>query len=377
MRPLNVIDLRDTHEIGGPGKTIVETFRFVDHDRFRLHLGVFLRDDEGSDTPFLNAARAVGLPVHEIRSVHQYDPRLIFRTAALLDRLDIDIVHSHEVKSDAITYLASPRRRVAKVTTLHGWIGNTAKQRVQVSIDRKLVRSFDRVIAVSGRIREQLVEAGVPEAKLRLIHNAIVLDNYRPTGERGHVERLIGRPPAAPILVTVGRLSAEKGHADLVEALRIVAAQTRQFTMIIAGDGPERPRLTEAIRAHGLGDNVFLVGYVDQPKRLLEEAQLMVLPSHTEGLPNAVLESLRMGVPVLATRVGGTPEVIDDGLTGRLIPAHAPAEMAKGILDFMRDPAPWRAMAERGGAMVAARFDFKARTRCLESVYEELRPELQ
>jgi glycosyltransferase involved in cell wall biosynthesis len=98
----------------------------------------------------------------------------------------------------------------------------------------------------------------------------------------------------------------------------------------------------------------------------------MVLPSHTEGLPNAALEALLMEVPVLATRVGGTPEVITDGETGRLVEAHAPAEMADRLVEFHADPASWRALAQRGRHVAATEFDFGARTRRLEGIYLEL-----
>ncbi|MGH6692215.1 MAG: glycosyltransferase family 4 protein, partial [Gammaproteobacteria bacterium] len=123
MRPLNVLDLRDTHEIGGPGKTILETFRAIDPAAFTLHLGVFLTRRERDDSPFVAAARAARMPVHLIRGYNQYDPRMIWQVARLVKALRIDIVHAHEVKSDVLTYLASKVHRVPIVTTLHGWFG--------------------------------------------------------------------------------------------------------------------------------------------------------------------------------------------------------------------------------------------------------------
>jgi glycosyltransferase involved in cell wall biosynthesis len=98
----------------------------------------------------------------------------------------------------------------------------------------------------------------------------------------------------------------------------------------------------------------------------------MVLPSYTEGLPNVVLESLLMEVPVLATRVGGTPDVLTDGVTGRLVDPGRPDALAEGILAFLADPAGWQAMARRGRDDVRSRFDFGARTRRLEGIYTEL-----
>jgi glycosyltransferase involved in cell wall biosynthesis len=361
--------LRDTAEIGGPGKTILETFRAIDATRFELHLALYLARYEHADMPVVAAAREYGLPVHIIRGFNQYDPRLISRTAALAARLGADIVHSHEAKSDAIAYATTALRRHRIMTTLHGWIGNSAKQRLMIALDKRLVRKFDCVIAVSGPIRDEIVAAGMPTTKLMLLHNAIVLDRYRRTGQRGALASMLGRPLTGPVITTIGRMSPEKGHADLVEALGIVAAAGTKVSAVMVGDGPERPRLEQRIRALGLESSVHLPGYLDQPQRILEESDLVVLPSHTEGLPNAALEALAMEVPVLATRVGGTPEVITDGETGRLVPPGSPEALAAEILSFVADPAPWKQFARQGRAVVERQFDFRARTRKLEAIY--------
>ena len=372
MRPIKVLDLRDTYEIGGPGKTILETFRAIDAARFELHLGVFLTRQEATASPFIEAARRIEMPVHSIVGFNQYDPRLIHQTAALVQRLGIDIVHAHEVKSDAIAYLATFLHRVPIVTTLHGWIGNSTKQRALIAVDRKLVRRFDLVIAVSSQIRNELLESGVPPDRIRLVQNAIVLENYQAKRERGFVAELAGRPINHPIIASIGRLSAEKGHADLIDALGIVARRGRQFFAVLAGDGPERQRLIQRIGDLGLSNQVLLPGYVDRPQRVLADTDLMVLPSHTEGLPNAALEALVMDVAVLATSVGGTPEVITDGETGRLVPARNPQALADQIEDFLLDSTAWKQMATRGRTMVERCFDFRSRTRTIETIYAEL-----
>lgn len=372
MPMVRVLDLRDTYEIGGPGKTILETYRFIDRRRFDLHLGVFLLEGESDDSPFLREARAVGMPVHLIRGGSRFDPRLVTRTAALTRALAVDILHAHEVKSDVISWAARPLCRRPIVTTMHGWIANSPKQRAFVALDKAVARRYDCVIAVSNRIRQDLLDAGVPENRIRLVHNAIVPERYRRTGERGRLAAIAGREVPGPVLLAVGRLSAEKGHADLLDAVALVCGRGRRISLVLAGDGPERGRLEARVRDLGIADQVVFAGYVDGPQRLLEEADLAVLPSHTEGLPNAALEALIMDVPVLATRVGGTPEVIDDGVTGRLVPARDAAALATGIDEFLAQRDAWTQMAVRGHQVVLNRFDFRARTRKVEELYCEM-----
>ncbi len=182
VRPIRVLDLRDTYEIGGPGKTILETYRAVDASRFHLELGVFVTRHEAGNTPFVEAARGYGMPVHLIRGRNQYDPRMIWSVAQLVKTHGIDIVHAHEVKSDVITLLAARLHPMRTITTLHGWIGNSVKQRVLIALDRRIAQAFDRVIAVSAPIRDELAAAGVRAGRLRLLHNAIVLERYRRSG---------------------------------------------------------------------------------------------------------------------------------------------------------------------------------------------------
>lgn len=372
MRPIRILHLRDTHEIGGPGKTILETFRAIDSGRFELHLAVFATRHETGDSPFTAAAREYGMPVHVVRGYNQYDPRMIPRVVRLMRALGIDILHAHEAKSDVIAYLATRVHRVPVMTTLHGWIGNGAGSRRKTALDKRIVRRFDRVIAVSGRIHDEMLALGAPRETLRLLHNAIAVERYGRTGREGLLTELCGRPVDRPVLVTIGRLSPEKGHADLVEALGRVASRGFRVSAVFVGDGPERVRLAERARALGLGELVHWTGYIARPERVLEEADLMVLPSYTEGLPNVVLEALLMEVPVLATRVGGTPEVVTDGVTGRLVEPRAPEGLADAIVDFLSNPEPWTRTARRGRATVEANFDFTARTRKLEAIYAEL-----
>ena len=371
-RPLNILDLRDTYEIGGPGKTILETWKAIDPARFRLHLGVFLASGEAETSPFIDAARQAGMPVHLIRGRNQYDLRMVGQVARLVRSLGIDVLHAHEVKSDVITCLARMLQPVPTVTTMHGWIGNGSKQRAMIALDKWVARRFDRVIAVSEPIRDALLASGVPAARIVLLHNGIVLSRYARTGRRGLLAALAGRAIEGPVVTSIGRLSPEKGHLDLVDALATVRTAGHPITAFLVGDGPARPAIEARIRALGLEQSVLLPGYLDQPQRVLEETDLMVLPSHTEGLPNVVLESLMMDVPVLATRVGGTPEILVDGVNGRMVPPHAPASLAQGILEFLEAPEQWRAMARAGRAVVERQFDFTQRTRRLEALYEEV-----
>jgi glycosyltransferase involved in cell wall biosynthesis len=355
--------------VGGPGKTILETFRAIDARRFAMHLGVFAAGTESAETPFVRAARNYGMRVHVIRGFNQFDPTMIAGVIGLARRLAIDVIHAHEVKSDVIAWLAARFFDVRTVTTVHGWICNSRRQRLYAALDKRVLRGFDKVIAVSAPIRDELEKAGVRNGSLHLLHNAIVANRYQRLGRRGFLATLLEREHDGPVLAAIGRISPEKGQRQLVEALGILQQLDLRPITILAGDGPDREPVRHRICELGLSDRVFLPGYLPEPQLLLEETDLLVLPSHSEGLPNVALEALAMEVPVLATRVGGTPEIISDGETGRLVEPGSPEALASAIAEFLRDQRSWKEMAVRGRQVVESEFSFDARTRKLEAIY--------
>lgn len=207
-------------------------------------------------------------------------------------------------------------------------------------------------------LRAELVRVeGVPSHRVQVIPNGV-----EPP------ERVAdpSRRPARGIVVA--NLIAYKGHADLVEALALLPAPPRMY---LVGDGPERKRLAALVRARGLHTVVSLVGAVLDARVLLADYQFAVLPSHAEGLPNAVLEAMAAGLPVIATAVGGVPDVLTDGVEGVLVPPHDPPALAAAVARLAGDPELRRAMGE-AGRRAAARLSVDECAARHEAVYRTL-----
>jgi len=370
--PINILHLRDTNEVGGPGKTIIETFSHIDKDLFSISIGVFRTRKETNETPFILEAKRRGIAVHEIRSRNQYDPAIIREIVTLIRKNKIDILHTHEPKSDICGFLAATICRIPVVTTMHGWIANGRKQHFYTKIDKKLARYFDRVIVVNNAMRDILIKEGVSPDIISVLHNCIVTENYYKDGKTGYISQSIGKELPSPVIGTLGRLSPEKGHADFIEAAAIVLAQGFEARFVIVGDGPEKAKIEKMISEKGLENSVILAGYLRDPRRVLQDFDLMVLPSHTEGLPNVILEALMMEVPVISTAVGGVPDIIRDCQEGVLIQPGDPGKMARTIMNFLDDPVILGRMALKGKKIVENRFDFKVRTLKLEKIYKKM-----
>lgn len=223
----------------------------------------------------------------------------------------------------------------------------------------------DRIIAVSGAVARELVEAGFDPRQVVTIPNGIDL---RPFAAAGAVRRR----PFGYRVGTAARLSPQKGLDVLIEAAARVVRQEPRARFVIGGEGPERPRLEEMIRARGLADRVVLPGFVDDVPGFLADLDVYVLSSRYEGLPLAVLEAMAAGLPVVATDVGGVREAVVDGQTGVLVPAGDPVALAGAILELLRDPDRARALGRAGRQRAEAEFDAELMASRVTELYREI-----
>ena len=175
-------------------------------------------------------------------------------------------------------------------------------------------------------------------------------------------------------MIAAGRLSPEKGFGDLVRAARLVADRKPGVGFLLVGDGPLREPLAAAIRDAGLEETFVLAGFRDDLDRLMANADLFVQSSHTEGMPNVVLEAGACAVPIVATAVGGTGEVLEDGRGGHLVPPRRPEDLAARILDLLADPVAARKMGAEARRRVVAEFTFSAKAAAYRRMFEECLP---
>jgi glycosyltransferase involved in cell wall biosynthesis len=372
---INVLHLRDTDRICGPGKTIIETACAVDSAEFSLTVGLFLLNREKHNA-YYDACVRRGVDIVPIRSSHQLDPRVLSAIARIVRERRIDIIHSHEYKSDILTYLLSRVVRIPIMTTVHGWIANHTKAQAYIGLGKTVLRRFNRVIAVSGETRQAILRCGVADNRVVVIHNAIVTDDYDPAKQfRGAFRQRLGLPADALLIGYVGRLSAEKGQRDFLIAAAEISGAYPSARFAFVGDGPDKEHLEQLAAELGIRDRVVFAGHLTDVRPAYRDFDLFALTSHTEGFPNVVLEALCMDTPVLATDVGGTREVVHDGETGILIPSKQPAAIAHGLRRLIDAPNRARDLARAGKQLVFDQFSFTARVRKEEALYRELVPQ--
>lgn len=290
------------------------------------------------DHPFLSAVGAAGATVETLVCPGRAYAREWRWLSALMHRLCPDVVHTHGYRSDVLGGLVARRRGVAHVSTVHGFTGGGWRNRLYERLQVWYLRRADRAVAVARPIADRLRAGGVPESRLLLLQNA--WDGGAPLS-RVEARAALGLSADVPVIGWVGRMSHEKAPDVLLDAF--VEAAGRDILppgaeVVFVGDGPERGRLEAAAAAAGLGGRVRFAGGVQGAGRLMPAFDLFALSSRTEGTPIVLLEAMAARVPVVATRVGGVPDVVSPA-ESVLVPAADPAALATALAATLRDPA--------------------------------------
>jgi len=279
-----------------------------------------------------------------------------------------NVVHTHGYRSDVIGGLAAASARIPRVTTVHGFTGGNAKNRANEWLQVRSYYAFSAVVAVSQQIGQRLRNAGVPDRLIRTIPNAI--DPRIAAAPRDAARARIGALADEFVIGWVGRMSSEKGPDVLVEALQSVK---QPFKCTFIGDGPDRSQLGGRIAKLGLDSSVCWTGVVPDAASLFSAFDVFVLSSRTEGIPIVLLEAMRANVPIVATRVGGVPEMLDE-TEALLVPSEQPAALAKAIESVRGDALSAKRRAEAARARLERDFAVEPWVRRYEAVYRSVLP---
>jgi glycosyltransferase involved in cell wall biosynthesis len=239
----------------------------------------------------------------------------------------------------------------------------------------KYRHGVDRFIAVSGAVRDLLVRDGIGEAMVSVVRSGVDPGRLRPhpPADSDGLRRELSLPPGLPIVAAVGALADHKGHRFLVEAAPRILAR-RDAAFVIAGDGPRRRSLARQARRLGIDGRLRLIGFRHDVDRILASAAAFVFPSLEEGLGTSILDALLLERPVVATRAGGIPEMIEPGIEGILVPPRDPAAIAEAVLRVLEDPEAAGEMARRGRERVEREFTVDRMVDGTLAVYRELFP---
>jgi len=306
----------------------------------------------------------------ELNRRHGNDLRLIWDLHGLFRRERPHIVHTHAWGTLLEGLIAA---RLAGVPiVVHGEHGTLQLRAHQRWLQQRAWAAADCVLSVSSRLADRMAaETGFDRQGITVIRNGVDLSRFG-TPDRAGARASLALSGDVPVVGSVGRLVPVKDHAALLDAVALLHRDGLEATLVLAGDGPERGALQTRASALGLQDAVRFLGHRPDVEAVLAALDVFALPSVSEGLSNTILEAMATGLPVVATRVGGADELVDDEVTGILTPVGSPPPMAAALSRLFRDSALRSAMGSAGRGRVEAEFALAGMVRHYESLYLQL-----
>jgi sugar transferase (PEP-CTERM/EpsH1 system associated) len=358
--PIDVVHLAASYDIGGLEMVVLDLVRNADRSRFTPHVVAL----EGAGTLAPRFAE-IGVPVVALQPDGGSPTSGVMALYRYFKRTRPAVVHTHNVKPHLQGTLGAWLAAVPVIlNTKHG--RNYPVTRTSVLASRVINRRCDCLVAVSADAAEiARTREGFPDDRVRVIRNGIDVQAYRPAG-------LSTRPEIRTRAIHVARLNAVKDQATLLRAIPKIVAAVPAFTLEIVGDGPERASLEALARELGIAERVHFLGFRDDIPARLAESGLFILSSKSEGVSLTLLEAMAAGLPIVATRVGGNPEVVDEGRSGLLVPSGNPEALADAVIQLMTDPDLASRFGRAGRVRAEREFDVRQVAATYEALYLEL-----
>jgi glycosyltransferase involved in cell wall biosynthesis len=303
---------------------------------------IVLLSRSAADHPFLEPFAGSGVDVQVIASTGRAYVAEYRKLREMLRACSPQIVHTHGYYPDVIAGLAARRERIRTVATSHGFSGGDVKNRIYEWLQRITFRRFDAIVAVSRKMQDDLVKAGVDKSRIHVIQNALPAQTGTPR-QRAEARAMLGLPADGFVAGWVGRLAVAKAVDVFVEALQYLRDVPITASIIGAGeDGPAAQARAEALQ---LGDRVRWHGFVPDAASNISAFDVLVMSSRSEGTPIILLEAMAAEVPLVVTAVGGIPDVVDS-TQALLVPSEMPEGLADAIRAVHSDPVAARIRAD-------------------------------
>lgn len=372
--PIRVLELRSVYGTGGgPDKTILLGTQRTDRSRFAITVCYLRAADDGV---FALGARAreLGLDYVEIPERHSFDRSVWPALRQIMRDRHIDIVHGHEYKTDLLAFLLARAEGAVALATAHGWTGHSPRERrIYYPADKWLLGRFPHVVAVSGEIKSELVRWGAHPERITVVLNGIDPAMFRRDATKEAAARArFGLSGSDVVFGSVGRLEPQKRFDLLIQAMGDMRRRVPQAKLVIAGDGSLRQALESQIAQAGLSEVCRLVGHCQDVIGFHHALNVFVQSSDYEGTPNVVLEAMALETPTVATAVGGTAELMADGVDGLLIPPGSVPKLVEAMIRAIDAPSDTRARAVSARRRIETELSFDQRLRRVEAIYTTL-----
>lgn len=363
-RRIRVLQLVEGLNLGGAETKLLELVSHMDQHRFETIVCSL-----GLGDRLVREVQKLGVRVVNFPRRSRFDLRLVLDVARLIRSERIDVVMSTLFYADVVAALAGALNPQCSVIS---WETISAPEWLvwrRLLAYRAAMHFCDRVVSVSEATAKWLVEQrGLSRRKIVVIPYGVNLEVYR-YGKDDQVRQELGLHKDIPVVGVVARLHPQKGHRFLIKAATQIVTEHPQVKFVLVGDGVLRSELENRVDRDGLKDHFLFLGFRRDVHRIMRAFDLFVLPSLYEGLPNVVLEAMAVGLPVVATAVDGTPELVVDGETGYLVPPADPQALAERICALLYDRRRATDFGSQGRRRVEANFSLEKQVQRFQNLY--------
>ena len=371
-KPIKVLQVRSSVLIGGVETSLLGWLNNIDKNEFDCPVALF-KNPNDADRPFRERLEKNGHAIIDIPwKSHLNILDSIKRLAALIRELNIDLLHTHDWRSDVVGYYAAKQTNIPIMTTVYVWFKHPLKTYIFELIDSWYIRRFDMVTAVCDATRLQAVSRGVKPELTRVLISGINPDIYPQSVDTRVIRDRYGISEDDICYVFVARFYPEKGHLMLLDALKEALGRNIHLKLLLLGSGP----LEEDIRQHtenlGIGRSVIMPGFVPEVLPVLKSMDVMVHASLAEGISMAIYEGMLMGLPVIGSDVDGTPEVVKSGQTGWLVPVSDRAALSDAILEAAENPDLRQLYGDQARRLIVEQYNMEKARDDLQSAYRKL-----
>ncbi|HVW84184.1 MAG TPA: glycosyltransferase [Bryobacteraceae bacterium] len=378
MKPktIRVMAMLEPVSLAGTAKAVLEfarerNRRHPDLPEIDLSILNFSRGSMTLDTALKTAIEETGVPVDTVREQGRFDRAVFQQLHGFVASRRPDVIWSNSVKSHFLVRAGGLHRSRAWVAYHHGYTTTSLAVRLYNLLDFWSLRKADRVLTVCKPFAHDLVRRGVQEKRIRVQHMPIREWTAPAEGDLAEARSRLTWSAETRWILSVGRLSREKAHADLLRAFaQMDGALNTPTRLVLVGDGPERSALEELARTLGVAGSVQFAGHQTNVAPYYALADIFALPSHSEGSPNVLLEAMAAGVPVVATAVGGIPELATNNRDAVLVSKGNIAEMSSGLTALLTDEGLRVRLAGSARRTIAS-YTPEAYLRSIVSVFEE------
>jgi glycosyltransferase involved in cell wall biosynthesis len=371
IRSVELISVEGTG--GGAESIVLRTAALADKAKLNITLCCMRRAGDNQFNLDRLAADS-GIDYQEVIVTSPFDSQVFPKIRKIVRSRKADIIHAHGYKAAYFAYRIAHSSGVKPVSTLHGWTGHSIRERFLYYPGEKLiVRTFPRIIAVSSQIRDTIVSWGCKPEKVQVVLNGIDPDAFEPdAATRSAMRNSLGIASDDIVLGGVGRLERQKRFDILLETLHRLLPRVPKIKLFIVGEGSLGDSLKKQIRQLGLGDRCQLLGYRSDIRQVYQAFDILVQSSDYEGTPTVVVEAMALRLPIVATDVGGTKELIEHNLHALVVPAGNPRELASAIERTINDKEATAIRVSAARKRVENELSFNRRLRHIENIYLEL-----